>query len=131
MNNQEKLFQLALKARKNAYTPYSKFKVGAAILSTNGNYYAGCNVENISFHGTCAEAGAVAAMIVDGDKKIAEILVLADSKNLVSPCGDCLQKISEFATAKTLVHLANPKNILKTLKVSELLPYAFNEDLKK
>ena len=102
MNNATKLFNLASSAAANAYAPYSQFKVGAAILSSSGNFYSGCNVENISYPlGTCAEAGAIAAMINGGDNKIAEILIYADSKALISPCGACRQRVAEFASADT------------------------------
>ena len=133
MNNQQELFSKAKEARLNAYAPYSKFKVGAAILSTNGNYYAGCNVENISYpNGTCAETGAISTMIVNGDKKIKEILIVSDSKNLITPCGACLQRIFEFSTIRTIVHLATLKGIQKSFTIKELLPNAFWEkELRK
>ena len=132
MNNQEQLFKLAFDARKLAYAPYSSFKVGAAILSDKDNFYVGNNVENVSYPvGTCAEAGAIAAMVAHGDKKIKEILIIADGKNVITPCGACLQRIKEFATKKTIVHLANLKAIQKSYLISELLPHAFEEELKK
>lgn len=133
MNNTEKLFSLALETRLKAYAPYSGFKVGATILSTHQHFHAGCNVENISYPcGTCAEAGAIAAMITFGDKEIAEILIIADSSQLIAPCGACLQRIQEFSTTETLVHLANLQGIQKTYHINELLPFAFDEkELKK
>lgn len=133
MNNQQKLFETALSAYKNAYVPYSGFKVGSAILSDDGGLYAGCNVENIAYpSGSCAEAGAVSAMIAGGGRRIKEILVLADGEDLISPCGNCRQKILEFADEKTVVHLANLNGIQKTILFSELLPLAFSETgLKK
>lgn len=133
MNNQQKLFETALSAYKNAYVPYSGFKVGSAILSDDGGFYAGCNVENIAYpSGSCAEAGAVSAMIAGGGRRIKEILVLADGEDLISPCGNCRQKILEFADEKTVVHLANLNGIQKTILFSELLPLAFSETgLKK
>ena len=128
MNNQQKLLNLAKHAATNAYAPYSKFKVGAAIISTNGNFYSGCNVENISYPlGTCAEQGAVSAMINGGDNQIAEILIYAESKQLISPCGACRQRIAEFATPQTLVHLASAEGVKQTLTITELLPLSFSE----
>ncbi len=122
------LFELALKARDNAYAPYSGFKVGAAILSSTLNTYLGCNVENVSYPcGTCAEAGAVSAMNVNGDKLIKDIVIVADSQNLITPCGACLQKIFEFSDNNTTVHLADLSGIKKSYKISELLPSAFDE----
>ena len=128
MNNATKLFNLASSAAANAYAPYSKFCVGAAILSSSGNFYSGCNVENISYPvGTCAEAGAIAAMLNGGDNKIAEILIYADSKALISPCGACRQRIAEFASADTKIHLADKSGIQKTFTLEELLPHNFKE----
>ena len=122
------LFNIALKARDGAYAPYSNFKVGAAILSATLKTYEGCNVENVSYPcGTCAEAGAIAAMNVNGDRLIKDIVVVADSKNLISPCGACLQRIFEFSDENTMVHLADLTGIKKSYKISELLPAAFDE----
>ncbi|MBE6448246.1 MAG: cytidine deaminase [Alphaproteobacteria bacterium] len=128
MNNTTNLFSLATKAAQKAYCPYSKFAVGSAILSTNGNFYFGCNVENISYPvGTCAEAGAISAMIANGDTSIAEILIYADSQELISPCGACRQRIAEFATPQTLIHVANKQGTIKTYNITELLPHSFSE----
>lgn len=129
----EELFTKAKNVSQNAYAPYSKFKVGAAILSKNNQIYVGCNVENLSYpNGTCAEAGAIAAMIAGGDKKISSILVYADTQELIAPCGACLQRIKEFSDIETQVLLANAQGIQKILKISELLPFAFdNSELKK
>lgn len=126
MSDSDKLFQMALKAQQNAYAPYSKFQVGAALQSNSGQIYVGANVENIAYPlGTCAEAGAIAAMVVGGDKKIKEIVIIADSQPLITPCGGCLQRIKEFSTSQTLIHLANLTGIQKTYTLQELLPNAF------
>ena len=128
MNNTQKLFNLAAEAARNAYAPYSKFPVGAALLADDGRFYAGCNVENISFPvGTCAEAGAIAAMIAGGGRKIEEMLIFADSSKLISPCGACRQRIAEFAAPQTTVHLADSSGIRKSCTVAELLPFSFSE----
>ena len=109
------LFAAAQKAFGKAYAPYSKFCVGAAILGDDGKIYNGCNVENVSYPcGTCAEAGAIAAMIAGGSKSISEILILADSRELIKPCGACLQRIAEFAENDTLIHLANLTGVQQT-----------------
>ena len=93
MNNQQKLLSMAQTAASNAYCPYSHFAVGAAIESEDGKFYAGCNVENVSYPvGTCAETGAISAMIAGGSKRISAILIYADSKTLISPCGACRQR---------------------------------------
>lgn len=125
MDYQNKLFQMAAECRLRAYAPYSEFAVGAAILC-NRKIYTGCNVENVSYPcGTCAESGAISAMVADGGRKIEEILIVADSENIV-PCGNCLQKIYEFGTADTLVHSADLKGNIRTYKLSQLLPHNFN-----
>ena len=128
MNNQAKLLTLAQQAATNAYAPYSKFRVGAAILSTSGSTYSGCNVENISYPvGTCAEQSAISGMITGGDTQIAEILIYADSQTVISPCGACRQRIAEFATPQTLIHLASSNGIQQTFTIAELLPHSFAE----
>jgi len=120
MSNAEKLFILAKQNRENAYAPYSKFKVGAAILTADGKFFGGCNVENSSYPcGTCAEAGAISDMIATGERKIAEILIVADAKCIV-PCGNCLQKIAEFADGDTVVYSANLQGIVATHKLKDL-----------
>ena len=126
MEIQEKLLQEAIKARKNAYAPYSKFYVGASIYSENNNIFSSCNVENVSYPcGTCAEAGAIAAMIASGDKKIKEILITSTGNDLVYPCGACLQRINEFSDEDTLIHLADSNKICKTYTLKDLMPHQF------
>lgn len=128
MSDLTQLFTLALTIREKAYVPYSHFAVGAAIFDELGQAFAGCNVENVSYPcGTCAEAGAIAAMVAGGGSKIKDIVVVADAQNLISPCGTCLQRIFEFSTPNTLVHLANLDGIQKTFKITELLPVSFDE----
>ncbi len=122
------LFQTALDARKNAYAPYSNFKVGAAVRSGSGKVFGGCNVENVSSpEGTCAEAGAIAAMIAAGETEIAEILVVAGGPVLITPCGGCRQKIAEFSEFDTPVVLANPAGETRTTTVGDLLPGSFDK----
>jgi cytidine deaminase len=119
----------AFAVRENAYAPYSNFKVGAAVLSEGGTIYAGCNVENIAYpEGTCAEAGAIAAMVADGETKLSEVFVVADSKQPVSPCGGCRQKLAEFGDKDTVVTLANLDGVRVTMTMAELLPGAFGSD---
>ncbi len=119
----------AFAVRENAYAPYSQFKVGAAVLSEGGTIYAGCNVENIAYpEGTCAEAGAIAAMVAAGETKLTEVFVVADSKQPVSPCGGCRQKLAEFGGADTKVTLANLDGARVEMTMAELLPGAFGKD---
>jgi len=119
----------ARKVRENAHTPYSKFKVGAALRAASGSVYQGCNVENVAYpEGTCAEAGAIAAMVAGGDTEIAEIAVIADSPKPVSPCGGCRQKIAEFAAGDVKVVLATMDGTVHETTVGALLPGSFDAD---
>ena len=121
------LLSAATKVRENAYAPYSRFKVGAAILSVEGRVHVGCNVENVAYpEGTCAEAGAIAAMIAGGDKRIAEIAVIADSPEPVPCCGGCHQKIAEFAGPDVRVILYTTDGKSKSMTVADLLPGSFS-----
>ena len=120
------LFDAASRARENAHAPYSGFKVGAAIRCRDGRVFAGCNVENVALpEGTCAEAGAVAAMVAAGERDIAEVLVLADAPDPVPPCGGCRQKLAEFAGPETPVILAGPGGERARTTLGALLPGAF------
>ena len=113
-------------ARDHAYAPYSRFKVGAAIRAASGRIYTGVNVENAAYpQGTCAEAGAIAAMVLGGDTRIAEVAVIADAPVPVSPCGGCRQKLAEFAPPGVRVHMANMDGETRTMTMAELLPGAF------
>lgn len=120
------LLSAATQVRQNAYAPYSRFKVGAAIRCASGAIYVGCNVENVAYpEGTCAEAGAIAAMIAAGETVIAEVLVIADCPAPVPPCGGCRQKIAEFASADVRVTLCTTDGASKTMTVADLLPGSF------
>lgn len=120
------LLEAALAARANAHTPYSGFKVGAAIRCPDGSVHAGCNVENVAYpQGTCAEAGAIAAMVASGRTVIAEVLVVADGPELVTPCGGCRQKLAEFAGPEVTVILARPGGEAARTTIGALLPGAF------
>lgn len=128
MKKNQQLFQIARRAMLNAYAPYSKFRVGAAVLAEDGKIYAGCNTENVSYPcGTCAEAGAIAAMAAAGVRKIAKILIVSDGKTPVTPCGACLQRIKEFADNNTEVILSDENENERILSIAELLPHAFEE----
>lgn len=120
------LLTAATAVRLNAYVPYSRFHVGAAIRSVEGNLHIGCNVENAAYpEGTCAEAGAIAAMIAAGDTRIAEILVIANSTAPVPPCGGCRQKIAEFAGQDVVVTLCTTEGASLSMSVADLLPGVF------
>ena len=123
------LLEAARDVRARAYAPYSKFKVGAAVRSTTGAVYVGCNVENVAYpEGTCAEAGAIAAMIAAGDSAIAEVAVIADSPAPVPPCGGCRQKLAEFAEGDVKVVMATTAGKVLEATVADLLPGAFGAD---
>lgn len=123
------LKQAALKVRENAYVPYSRFKVGAALRGASGAVYVGCNVENVAYpEGTCAEAGAIAAMVAAGETEFVEAYVVADAPTPVPPCGGCRQKLAEFAKPEVPVTLATTRGPETETTVAALLPGGFNQD---
>lgn len=120
------LLSAATEVREKAYAPYSRFKVGAALRTEGGRVYVGCNVENVAYpEGTCAEAGAIAAMVAGGETRIAEVCVIADSPEPVPPCGGCRQKIAEFAGQEVKVTLCTTDGKARVMTVAELLPGVF------
>ena len=122
------LMEAAAEVRERAYAPYSNFKVGAAIRAGSGTVYLGVNVENAAYpEGTCAEAGAIAAMVAGGDTRIAEVAVIADAPRPVPPCGGCRQKLAEFAGGDVRVTLATTRGEVLETTVAELLPGAFSD----
>ena len=121
MNNSE-LIAEATKVRKSSYSPYSCFAVGAAILAKSGRIFTGCNVENISFRLTlCAEQGAVAAAIAQGEKEFLAVAVVADSEKPIVPCGACRQLLAEFNPTMEVI-MATLSGVQETVSLSELLP---------
>lgn len=123
------LLTLTRQAMAQSYSPYSGFKVGALVVADDGSLFVGCNVENASYpEGTCAEAGAISAMVMAGKKRIQAIYVMGAGDALVSPCGGCRQRIREFSDAQTLVHICNPQEVRKSLLLEQLLPYSFGPD---
>jgi cytidine deaminase len=127
------LLGAARAAQASAYAPYSRFKVGAALRTPSGAVYSGCNVENAAYpQGTCAEAGAIAAMALAGERRIKEIVVVGDGAALCSPCGGCRQRIREFADPSTAIHIAGPEGVRASFTLAELLPESFGpEHLKR
>ncbi|HWK24415.1 MAG TPA: cytidine deaminase [Ureibacillus sp.] len=128
----KELIEQSKVARKNAYVPYSKFPVGAALLSEDGKVYQGCNIENSSFGLTnCAERTAIFKAVSEGVKKFKAIAVVGDTQGPCSPCGACRQVISEFCAPDMPVYLTNLNGDLQQTTVAELLPGAFTpEDLE-
>ncbi len=120
------LFDAARAAQRHAYAPYSRFNVGAALRTPSGAIFAGCNVENAAYpEGACAEAGAISAMALAGERQIEEILVIGDGEGLCTPCGGCRQRIREFADASTRVHIAGAEGVRASFTLEELLPHSF------
>ena len=125
--SEDTLKTAATAVRENAHAPYSNFKVGAAIRSASGAVYVGCNVENVAYpEGTCAEAGAIAAMVASGETELVEAFVIADCPAPVPPCGGCRQKLKEFGALDVKVTLATTDGVEMTTTIGELLPGAFD-----
>ena len=129
MSSLDALFESAREVQAKAYAPYSRFKVGAAIRTPGGVVFAGCNVENASYpEGACAETGALSAMIAAGESRIAEMVVMGEGDALVTPCGGCRQRIREFASADTPIHVAGPEGVRRSFTLEDLLPFSFGPD---
>lgn len=125
----EDLFAAARAAQANAYAPYSRFRVGAAVLTPSGRVFSGCNVENAAYpQGSCAEAGAISAMALAGERTIAAVMVVGDGEALVTPCGGCRQRIREFAAPGAAIHVAGPRGPRRAFTLAELLPESFGPD---
>ncbi|SMC93975.1 cytidine deaminase [Sporomusa malonica] len=123
----EKLVKAALKARENAYVPYSGFKVGAAVQGKSGQVYTGCNIENASYGlSNCAERTAIFKAISEGEEKLTAIAVVADTPGPVSPCGACRQVMAEFGIGQII--LVNLKGEQQTVSMAELLPFSFAKE---
>ncbi|WP_411956823.1 cytidine deaminase [Paracoccus homiensis] len=121
------LLDAAREVREMAYVPYSRFKVGAAVRGASGRIYAGCNVENVAYpEGTCAEAGAISAMVAAGETELIEVAVIADSPSPVPCCGGCRQKLAEFGKPDTPVLLATTGGATMATTIGELLPGRFD-----
>ena len=115
--------------RLKAHAPYSKFLVGAALLTEKNNIVVGCNVENAAYpQSQCAEATAIGNMISNGNKKILEIVVIGSGDLLCSPCGGCRQRIREFASLDTKIHMCNENGHMKSSTLEELLPDSFGPE---
>ena len=121
------LLDAAREVREAAYAPYSNFKVGAAVRGKSGTIYRGCNVENVAYpEGTCAEAGAIAAMVAAGETEITEVCVIAGSARPTPPCGGCRQKLAEFGGPDVPVLLATTGGLTLSTTIGELLPGRFD-----
>lgn len=124
------LYEAAKKAMALCHAPYSKFPVGAAIRAEDGKIYAGANIENLAFpEGWCAETTAISHMVMGGAKQIVEIAVIAEKLALCPPCGGCRQRIKEFASVNTRIHLCDEAGVKKTMTMNELLPHSFETEV--
>jgi cytidine deaminase len=126
--DRNELVKLALEARENSYSPYSHFRVGAALLSADGRVFTGCNIENAAYSPTiCAERTAVVKAVSEGIKDFTAIAVVGgegEIKDFCTPCGVCRQVLSEFCKSDFEIHTCNGKEI-KTYTLGELLPESF------
>lgn len=129
-NNLKSMLEVAQNVMKHSYSPYSRYRVGACIKTEDGQFFSGTNVENASYGlCVCAETAAITAMISTGHHKIQELVVISHHQEhlsaLCAPCGACRQRIFEFSTPTTRIHLADTSGIQKTFTINELLPEAF------
>ena len=127
--NEENYIAATKEAMSKAYVPYSNYPVGALIVTNNGNTYSGCNVENASYPlGNCAEASAIASMILGGEKKIKTIYVMTKNDEGGIPCGGCRQRIREFSDENTQIMMCSPDGVQNRINLSELLPHSFGPE---
>ena len=126
------LLERSIKAKEHSHSPYSKFRVGAALLADTGEIIDGCNVENASYGLTiCAERTALVKAVSMGFKIFPAIAISSDTEKFIAPCGDCRQVIAEFGLDCD-VYLVKPDLSYKKLSISELLPMTFtSEDLER
>lgn len=129
----KQLIDEAIAASKQAHVPYSQFHVGAALLTTDGKIYRGCNIENASYGLTnCAERTAIFKAVSEGDKQFSAIAVVGDTDGPISPCGACRQVLAEFCNDHTQIILANLKGDFVITNINEILPgYFSSKDLQK
>ncbi|MDT0500807.1 MULTISPECIES: cytidine deaminase [unclassified Halomonas] len=123
------LIETLVAVRNRAYAPYSRHPVGAVVVSESGSRYAGANVEVAHYKGLCAEASAIAAMASAGERRLREVYVIGPGQQLCTPCGDCRQRIREFADEHTRIRVVDADgNLLKQYTMAELLPDAFGPE---
>lgn len=121
------LINKAIEARTKAYAPYSRFQVGAAVLTKSKKVYLGCNIENASYGLTnCAERTAIFKAVSEGEQEIEAIVVIGDTDGPIAPCGACRQVLAEFCDENTMIILANLKGDRFETSISELLPRSFS-----
>lgn len=127
MTNKE-LIEKAIKARENAYSPYSNFKVGAALLCEDGKVFLGANIENCAYWpSSCAERNAIFSALSNGERKFKKLVVVGDGKEICCPCGGCRQVFVELLPDAEII-CAKDSDTFKIFKPDELLPLAFKPD---
>jgi len=123
------LLAAARAVQANAHAQYSRFRVGAAVRTATGKVFAGCNVENAAYpQGSCAEAGAISAMVAAGEDKIVAVLTICDGEAIGTCCGGCRQRLREFAAGDTPIYAAGPDGVRATFTLDELLPHSFGPE---
>lgn len=126
-NTTQHMIKMAHQALSNSYAPYSNFTVAACICTDDDHYYTGVNVENGSYGLTiCAEASAICNMVSAGKRVIKSMVILAGNDLLCAPCGACRQRIHEFSSPETIIHLCNQETVFYSKTISDLLPLAFD-----
>nr|WP_114969104.1 cytidine deaminase [Rhodoferax ferrireducens] len=126
---QTALLQAARAAQLKAYAPYSRYRVGAAVLDEQGHIHAGCNVENAAYpEGLCAEASALSAMVLAGSTRARAVLVVGTGGAWITPCGGCRQKLREFCAPDTPILTANETEMGPSYTLAQLLPESFGPD---
>jgi len=127
--NEENYIAATKEAMSKAYVPYYNYPVGALIVTDHGNTYSGCNVENASYPlGNCAEASAIASMVIAGEKKIKTIYVMTKNDEGGIPCGGCRQRIREFSDENTQIMMCSVDGVQQRINLSELLPNSFGPE---
>jgi cytidine deaminase len=118
-----------LAAQAKAYAPYSRYRVGVALVDENGAIHSGCNIENAAYpQGWCAEASALSALVMAGGKRVRGALVVGTGGEWITPCGGCRQKLREFADPDTPIVSANAEALGPTYTLEQLLPHSFGPD---
>lgn len=121
------LFEAARDAMAHAHAPYSKFPVGAAILTEDGRVHSGCNIEIASYpEGWCAETSALSHYVMAGGGRITDIAVIAQKMAGVTPCGGCRQRLAEFAGPDTRLHLCDNDGVTETMRFGDIFPRGFD-----
>jgi cytidine deaminase len=125
----DELLAAAKEVQANAHAPYSRFRVGAAVRTASGRVFSGCNVENAAYpQGSCAETGAISAMVAAGEHEIVAVLTVCDGEAIGTCCGGCRQRIREFAAGDTPIYAAGPEGVRATFTLNDLLPHSFGPD---